>query len=213
MDNTAGSIRAKFIKHIDELLKLDEKAKEAIGFSTVMLVDARRDISLSMSDKELFALELGRALYKTPEANLEIPKTRMELRQIKEVRMILNYVLNEYPFLTLVPKVVGNSVTIPDSEDTKVDYRISFELSYGNSKIYHTVISINPKWVIRIRTVVVGDKFTGMTISSNFGKDFFGMESVEEEFNFKAYDERSKASDFIHAHLRYVKRAIRKANA
>lgn len=212
MDNTPGSIRAKFIKHIDELLKLDNTTKEAIGFSTVMLVDARRDISLSMSDKELFALELGRALYKSPEPKAEESTLPLELRQIQAVTIILRYILNEHSFLTLAPKTTGKSVTVSETTEIGVKYQIQFERSWGNADIYQIVITVNPKWVIRISTIISNKQFRKIKISSNFGKDYFGLENVEREFNFIDPNVHKQASHFIHDHVSEVGKVIQKSS-
>lgn len=147
-----------------------------------------------------------------PDLRLVVSKLSLEQRQIQAVIMILRYVLYSHPFLTLAPKCIGSTVTVTDENGLDVKYQIYFEGSWMGADIYQTAITVNPKWVIRISSIVVNKKIDNIKITSNFGKDFFGMENVEGEFDFKASGGQEEAANFIHMHLHEVAHVIQKAN-
>lgn len=140
---------------------------------------------------------------------LELP---MELRQVQAVDMVFRYVLNEHPFLALVPKQAGKSITVSDESGINVKYQIEFRGSHTGADLYVTTITVNPKWVIRISTVVAKKKFSSIQITSNFGKDYFGLDSAEQEFTLRAEGEREAMWVFVNEHIAYVTSVIHKAN-
>lgn len=162
--------------------------------------------------EEAKKLELPDPAPSKPVLRVVESKLSLEQRQIQAVIMVLRYVLYSSPFLTLAPKCLGSSITVTDKSGLDVKYQINFEGSWNGADIYQTAITVNPKWVIRISSIVANKKIANMKISSNFGKDFFGMENIEGEFDLKAEGGQEEAANFIHMHLHDVGHAIQKAN-
>lgn len=200
MDTKFLRKRAKTVKSIEEFLAYctERDYSDSIVTLKAMLEETKKihPKEIDVNDQPGFLLR-----YKNPS---------IELRQIHAVIMILRYILNEHTFLTLAPKTIGKSVTVTGTNEIEVKYQIEFECSWINAEIYKTTITVNPKWVIRISTIVANKQFRSMKINSNFDKDYFGLETVDKEFVFKDPLVRVEASDFIHKHLHDVAEVIQK---
>lgn len=200
MDNEFLRRRDHTVKSLEEFLGYCEKREYtgSVAILKSMLEEAKAIYPKEQNDRPKAALRL---------VGLELPT---ELRQVQAVMMILRYILNEHTFLTLVPRQIGKTVTVSEATGIDVKYQIEFECSWINAEIYKTTITVNPKWVIRISTIVANKQFRSMKINSNFDKDYFGLETVDEEFVFNNPLVRVEASDFIHKHLHDVAEVVQK---
>lgn len=202
MDNEFLRKRTHIVQSLEEFLGYCEKHgyTGSVAILKGMLEEAKTICPKETTDRPKADLRL---------VGLELP---IELRQVQAAVMIFRYVLNEHPFLTLVPKQAGKSITVSDDSGIDVKYQIEFQGSHTGADLYVTTITVNPKWVIRVSTVVANKKFTSIQITSNFGKGYFGLKSVEQEFTLRAEGEREAMWAFVHEHISHVTSAIHKAN-
>lgn len=202
MDNEFLRRRDHTVKSLEEFLGYCEKREYtgSVAILKSMLEEAKAIYPKEQDDRPKAALRL---------VGLELPT---ELRQVQAVMMIFRYVLNEHPFSTLVPRQIGKTVTVSEATGIDVKYQIEFQGSHNNAELFLTTITVNPKWVIRVSTVIANKKFTSIQITSNFGKGYFGLKSVKQEFTLRAEGEREAMWAFVHEHISHVTSAIHKAN-